>query len=77
MIWIIVDDQRNAEFVRPVHEQVSVGAQYRCEWLDAYAGDRLLPDQRIVRWRELASAVIVAHSTHSWRFGKNPPAKSG
>jgi len=31
MIWIIVDDQRNAEFVRPVHERVSVGAQHRCE----------------------------------------------
>jgi hypothetical protein len=45
---IITDGKRNAKFVGPVHKCLSVGAQDRCQSLEAYTHDRLLPDQCIV-----------------------------
>jgi hypothetical protein len=45
-VTIIADDQRNAEFVGPPHERLSVGTQQGFQYLEANAGDRLLPDQR-------------------------------
>ncbi|MGB6589165.1 MAG: hypothetical protein WBE93_24770 [Pseudolabrys sp.] len=45
---IITDVQRNAELVSPTHERLSVGTQQGFQCLEANAGHRLLPDQRIV-----------------------------
>ena len=45
---ITADDQRNAEFVGPLHERRSVGTQHGFQYLEANAGGRLEPDQRIV-----------------------------
>ena len=47
-VMIITDVQRNAEFVSPTHERLSVGTQQGFQCLEANAGHRLLPDQRIV-----------------------------
>ncbi len=48
MIMIIADDQRNAELVGPAHERLPVGAQKGFQYLEAHAGDRLLPNQGII-----------------------------
>jgi hypothetical protein len=48
LVTFVTDYQGNAEFVGPASECLFVGVQDRCEPLAAYAGDRLLPDKRIV-----------------------------
>src|SRR5262249_15883717 len=60
---IFADDQRNAEFVGPVHERLSAGAQDGCQCLEAHGGEGLLADERIICWREIRSAMLVVHST--------------
>ena len=47
-VMIITERKRNAEFVSPMHDLLLAGMQHTCQYLDADASDRLLPDQRIV-----------------------------
>ena len=45
---IMIVDQRNAELIGSAYECLSVDVQEGCQYFEAHAGDRLLPDQPVL-----------------------------